>query len=137
MKNFKRGHRITVIERSIEFTDLDHPDSGFSFPATENFELDTSEMDEAGLENYNACMSGEFNVAGPFNQKHHRSYWESAVGECDCGEIVQLHRSLVNTCSCGREYNSRGQSLADRSCWSDDTGESVSEILQGNVLMGG
>ena len=51
------------------------------------------------------------------------------VGECVCGRRVEL-REFTNTCGqCGRDYSMTGQQLAPRSQWGEDTGESVSDIL--------
>ncbi len=37
-----------------------------------------------------------------------------------------------NTCDCGRDYNAFGQILAPRSQWGEETGESLSDILNEN-----
>ncbi len=49
--------------------------------------------------------------------------------ECRCGHEMDVP-CFTNTCSmCGRDYNSSGQTLAPRSQWGEETGESVSDIL--------
>ena len=38
--------------------------------------------------------------------------------------------NFTNTCPiCGADYNWAGQRLAPRACWGEETGESLSEIL--------
>lgn len=49
---------------------------------------------------------------------------------CPTGEVDTLRLSLMeftNTCTCGRDYNSCGQLLADREQWGVETGEHWSE----------
>ncbi len=47
-----------------------------------------------------------------------------------CGEELVCAR-FTNTCSnCGSDFNMSGELLADRSQWGEETGESVSDILQ-------
>jgi len=49
------------------------------------------------------------------------------TGKCSCGTIVDLY-DFTNTCEkCGKEYNSCGQELAERSQWGEETGEHPSE----------
>ncbi|GAH70438.1 unnamed protein product [marine sediment metagenome] len=36
---------------------------------------------------------------------------------------------FTNTCECGADYNSAGQLLASRSQWGEETGESLTDIL--------
>ena len=56
-------------------------------------------------------------------------YAEPAIGLCVCGQKVELD-GFTNTCdSCGRDYNSSGQMLADRSQWGEETGETAADIL--------
>lgn len=61
-------------------------------------------------------------------QEYRHSYTQPAVGECACGEHVDLGH-FTNTCECGRDYNMSGQLLAPRSQWGEETGESVEDIL--------
>ncbi len=54
----------------------------------------------------------------------------SKFGKCTCGATVEFGR-FTNTChKCNRDYNSSGQELAPRSQWGEETGESLSDILQ-------
>ena len=56
------------------------------------------------------------------------------LGQCDCGELVNLDR-FTNTCDgCGTDYNGSGQRLAPRSQWGCETGESVSDILMADSI---
>jgi hypothetical protein len=47
---------------------------------------------------------------------------------CACGRWV-LCAGSTNTCECGADYNMGGQRLASRAQWGEETGESVSQIL--------
>ena len=46
--------------------------------------------------------------------------------QCDCGRKIEIydHRDL-HCGKCGRDYNSAGQQLADRSQWGEETGETA------------
>ena len=49
-------------------------------------------------------------------------YWENAIIECRCGAHVELEGD--SECeSCGRWYNSGGQTLRPPSQWGEETGE--------------
>ncbi len=56
------------------------------------------------------------------------SWREPGIGRCHCGRHVILE-GFTNTCACGRDYNSAGQELAPRAQWGEETGESLSDIL--------
>ena len=59
---------------------------------------------------------------------------EPAIGICDaCGKDVVLDHTMTNTCECGAEYNLCGQRLAPREQWGEETGETESEIMRGNL----
>ncbi len=103
---------------------------GFSFPSDKDGNVNFSEMCEAGIENYNKCISGEHDVIPMDVECFEHEYTEPAIGECVCGEEVQLD-GFTNTCDkCGRDYNSSGQELANREQWGCETGESLSDILR-------
>jgi len=57
--------------------------------------------------------------------------FQAPIVECDCGKEVLCDR-FTNTCDCGRDYNGFGQKLAPRSQWGEETGESLSDILNEN-----
>lgn len=47
---------------------------------------------------------------------------------CACGQTLETP-GFTNTCECGADYNWAGQRLAHRSQWGEETGESLSDIL--------
>lgn len=58
--------------------------------------------------------------------------WYPSVTKMPC--VVCKYRCVTlqgftNTCDCGADYNGSGQRLAPRSQWGEETGESVSDIL--------
>jgi hypothetical protein len=58
------------------------------------------------------------------------TWWEPAVGLCDCGTEVVLATN-TNTCDgCGVEYNAWGQKLAPRSQWGWETGEHSADVAR-------
>ena len=52
--------------------------------------------------------------------------------KCDCECVLEGYRpgGDVGCDRCGREYNSSGQLLADRSQWGEESGEHPAEIAQ-------
>jgi hypothetical protein len=106
------------------------PGAGASFPCTKDGKIST--LMPAGVANLQNCLKG----GDPTNpiidlgiQEESRRYTVAAVGECDvCEKHVELE-GFTNTCSCGADYNSFGQRLADRSQWGEETGETADDIL--------
>lgn len=47
---------------------------------------------------------------------------------CACRAKVYVP-DFTNTCNCGRDYNSSGALLAQRSQWGEETGETAADIL--------
>ncbi len=46
-----------------------------------------------------------------------------------CGRPLECP-DFTNTCDyCGADYNWAGQRLASRSCWGEETGESLADIM--------
>jgi hypothetical protein len=70
-------------------------------------------------------------AAGPGTIEEYPNTWtEPAIGECvRCGNEVELNGFTCTCAKCGADYNQSGQLLGPRSQWSDDTGESLSDIL--------
>lgn len=50
------------------------------------------------------------------------------VIRCRCGRELETP-GFTNTCDCGADYNWAGQELAPREQWGEETGESLSDIL--------
>ena len=44
-----------------------------------------------------------------------------------CNRLIEC-TDFTNTCTCGSEYNSSGQKLADREFWGEETGEHPLDI---------
>lgn len=63
------------------------------------------------------------------NNKYKNTYVEF---ECKCCHKVFFlnTRAFTNTCECGADYNSRGELLAPRSCWGEETGEHPADIAR-------
>jgi len=57
-----------------------------------------------------------------------RGFVMRPVIKCHCGREV-VCEGFTNTCDCGADYNFAGQLLANRSQWGEETGESLSDIL--------
>jgi hypothetical protein len=104
----------------------DTPDAGFSFDCDEHGNVFPFKNPEA-QENYNKCVSGEYEVTFEGVQFREWSYTDPANGECSCGNYVRLN-NFTNTCNqCGNDYNFAGQLLALREQWGEETGEHWSD----------
>lgn len=113
----------------FEYTEGSHKGSGFQFSLTPERRIDIDSMSPAAKSNYYLCVSGANGIKDMGIVGHSHSYTAPAIGLCECGEEVSLD-SFTNTCGeCLRDYNMSGQLLADRSQWGEETGESLSDIL--------
>jgi len=125
MRIIQHRKQITETEYSRDFDYDGHSGWGFSFECDESGNL----LQES--ERYAACLTGEVEgkrVIDRGIRSYTRTYTEPAIGKCDCGRAVYLD-GFTNTCDCGRDYNWAGQLLAPRSQWGEETGESLSDIL--------
>lgn len=52
---------------------------------------------------------------------------------CECGRTLPFEApgADIECQKCGREYNSAGQLLADRSQWGEETGETAQDYYRG------
>lgn len=138
MKIKKQRERVTVVSHSLWWDWAHMPGAGFSFDCDENGIVDESKLPPIAQENLQMCRRGAsedgHKLIGPSIKRYEHSYNEPAIGVCNhCGRDVYLDHALTNPCECGAEYNLSGQELAPRSQWGWDTGESIDEIMQGNV----
>jgi hypothetical protein len=135
------SHRklVEVVTYHRYFEHENIPGAGFSFDCDEHGNLDEEKYAKekpVAYGSYKQCLTGIVNITdGPSKvkdrgvQKYEHHYWESAIGECVCGEEVYLS-GFTNTCDkCERDYNGSGQELAPRSQWGEETGESLADIL--------
>ena len=129
MQIISTRQRVTNVEYWLEFEYNDCPGAGFGFDCDENGSIDFNNLSSVALANLNLCLCDSDNISYAGIRKHVHTYMESAVGRCDCGEKVYLD-GFTNTCDrCETDYNQNGQRLASRSCWGEETGESLSDIL--------
>ena len=129
MKILKRREHKEIVSYYRVFDYEDSPGSGFSFDCDALGQVFIS--NECAEKNYQSCLTGKVNGKKVVDQGIEKiANWHSdpAIGECQCGEQVVLW-GFTNACECGRDYNSAGQELADRSQWGEETGESLSDIL--------
>lgn len=133
MKIKEERNREHIVHYELVFSYLDEPEAGWSFTCDEHGNVDTDKLNKAARKNFEKCLTGthgSHSVSKGRIEKFEHYYTNPAVGECDiCGEEVVLH-GFTNTCECGADYNMSGQLLASRSQWGEETGESVSDILQ-------
>ncbi len=130
MKIIKEREYISCVEYSLDYRWKDSPGSGFGFNCDEHGKLDQAAMTPAARENYEKCLSGEYDVEFKGIRKREWSYIDPSIGRCHCGKEVSLS-NFTNTCECGADYNSSGQLLAPRSQWGEETGETAADILMG------
>lgn len=118
MQIISKGQRVTLESYSLVFDDNDDPLAGFSFPCDAEGHLLLSEQNPQREENLKKCQDGTYNVRSCGVQRSSHSYWQPAVGKCQCGRSLELPH-FTNTCTCGLSYNSCGQLLAPRSQWEE------------------
>ena len=125
-------HRQVVEEVSyfIFYEYVEELGAGFMFPCNEHGEIDFDSMSQAALENYEKCDSEEYEVVYQGMQKSTNSYTNPAIGECYCGEQVELSGNSNQCGKCGSWYNACGQQLTSPENWGEETGEHPSDILR-------
>jgi hypothetical protein len=126
MKIKQRSQVIETVSYSLCY-DLYGRHSGFAFDCDASGKVDEDKLPEAAKSSLAQCRAG---TVKPYVEKREKSYRQPSIGECQCGREVYLDR-FTNSCDCGRDYNSAGQQLADRSQWGEETGETASDILMG------
>ena len=130
MKIIKEARRHYEQEYQVSYTWRDDPGAGFGFRADGDGNVDVESLPEPARCNYEACISGEFDVTGPEIQTLSWAWTEPARGRCVCGNVVELS-GFTNGCDrCGRDYDIRGNELAPREQWGWETGESPADILR-------
>lgn len=110
------------LKEEIYYTyDFDRGDgSGFTFPCDENGII---ELNECSKKSYEFCLNHKKDFAWARIIKHNTSYWESAIGECSCGEKVIIESQYMGAFQCpkcGQWYNIFGQELLPPEYWEDD-----------------
>jgi hypothetical protein len=127
MEIIKEMEQVEEVEYYIGFHWRDDPGAGFVFECDKDGNL--LPLQPRGLENYNKCMDGTYDVVSEGFKSRVHCYLNPAVGLCSCGAEVLLER-FTNTCdNCGRDYNMSGQELAPRRFWGEETGEHWSECI--------
>ena len=121
MKIIKERTPIEVVNHCIEFYYKDDENAGFSFPADSTGKLDTTNMSNIAIENYDWCMAHTDEMIGPEFRTYKHTYTEPAVGRCSCGREVVLESDFAGAvrCECGRWYNIFGQELVDLKYWEE------------------
>jgi hypothetical protein len=110
----KRSHIVETTDCSLVFEYADDPNAGFSFTCDEDGNVDASTLQPAGYANLVVCLTGNVGrhtVIAKGVVKTVRSYRESSLLRCDCGDELYLHDPLDNLCTCGRCYNMSGQKV--------------------------
>lgn len=127
MKIISERERIHGIDYVLSYTWNADPSRGFSFDCDKD---GNRKPHEGSQENYEKCVSGEYDVTFHGIDEHHWSYVQPAVGECiECKHPVDLD-GFTNTCDgCGADYSMSGQQLAPREQWGEETGEAWWECL--------
>lgn len=83
---------------------------GFSFPCDKDGNILADNMATVGIDNYNKCINGTFDMVDRGVQSNAYVYREPAVAECEvCESDVALVDAMSNYCDCGAEYNLSGQ----------------------------
>ena len=136
MKIKQQRRRVENETYSMSWEWVHLPGAGFGFPCDRDGHV--APLTGVAQAHYEMCLRGhdeeghELIMTG--RTTYVNRYIDPAIGVCDrCGADVVLDHALANTCVCGAEYNLSGQRLAPREQWGDDTGETLGEILEGNV----
>lgn len=93
---------------------------GFTFPCDENGEV---KLNECNKESYEFCLKHRKDFAWAGMVEHTNTYWESAIGQCSCGEEILIEPQYMGAFQCpkcGQWYNLFGQELLPPDQWEED-----------------
>jgi hypothetical protein len=109
----KNSERIECVRFFHSYSFKDNKNSGFSFPCDEMGNL--LPLQSAGLENWNRCQNSA-DIIDEGIVKEEWSYFQPAIGKCDCGKLITLDGDSMGECECdcGRVYNNFGQRLVGK-----------------------
>lgn len=124
IKIIKHREYETITEYYYFFSRDQRGNSGFSIPCNEN-----GEPFDKWKDRFDELMEQKDEFVWHGLQERKIDVIHPTIGQCVCGEEIELS-GFTNTCTnCDRDYNSSGQELAPRSQWGEETGESLSDIL--------
>lgn len=115
-----KRHRETTTWYAHEFRWKRDKYSGFGFDCDKDGNM--TNTNPAAIENYNACISGEYDVVDNGVQERLSSWMEPAIGICDkCGKEVRLEGGYCGAveCECGEWYNLFGQAILPPNQWQE------------------
>ena len=127
----RRRKQVETVEYSLCWDYADEPGWGYAFPCDEDGMLPpVALMTDAALKSMREIVDHPEKYVSKGIQIYRHTFWEDAVGRCECGHIVFLEDAIYNCCeNCGRFYNQVGQELSDPVTWGEETGEGLSDIL--------
>jgi hypothetical protein len=121
--------RVMRIEYGLHYDKRFLLGAGYAFPCNAQGKIDTEKLSLCLLQSLNYCQQHGAEFDPPYVQTYVKYSTEPAVARCNCGEPVCLE-DFTNTCIvCGRDYNIQGDSLASRSQWGEETGETAAQLL--------
>lgn len=125
----EKAYEEEVVYRLHEYEYANDPGRGCAFDCDERG--DVLEPDNIYyLDALEKARSGVLIDKGVRVYRH--TVYHRTVIQCEkCEERLALESAWLNTCSCGTDYSGTGQTLAPRSQWGEETGESLSDILRG------
>jgi hypothetical protein len=134
MKIIKRSEIVYRTSYTLCF-DLYEYGCGYAFDCDERGNVDVEKLPDPAKASYAQCLMGSIrtkkgweSLLPPRVEQREHHYRQPSIGVCHCGRHVELG-SFTNTCDrCGRDYNSAGQELAQRSQWGEETGETAADI---------
>ena len=86
--------------------------AGFSFPCDELGNIFVHRLSETGKESLEACILDRTDFCYPRIEAVENHFIKPAVGQCSCGNHVELRDALDNECEkCGAWYNMSGQQV--------------------------
>jgi hypothetical protein len=105
----KHAERVTEVRYTLAFDWNRMNSGGFSFLCDKTGHVNTDLLYPAARANYDACITGAYDVTPARIEREIISYTSYAEVRCDCGKVIFLTDPLNNDCECGRSYNLFGQ----------------------------
>lgn len=128
MKITKPRKRVKIEDYCRNFDYADSPGGGFGFKCNSEGHISEQWLGGNALRNLRGCLAGEIDGHKIIDKGviDFSKWWVyPAEGNCDvCQKTVVLDSTWASCCEgCGSEYSGRGQLLAPRSQWGEETGE--------------
>lgn len=134
MSDYTPRKKVHVVSFEMSFACEHDLSCGYGFPCNAKGEIYTADLHPSAKENLELCLNGgteDQPIQPGYLVDMSYDYWENGTCRCDrCRSVVQLDDAFWNACdTCGADYDGKGNLLAPREQWGEETGETFADIV--------